>query len=150
MRYRIRVTRAQVTERTVRATDEDAAVAKVQEELERPYGFLGRWETRASEVEVVAAEPATSSAPTIPGEGPLLLSVYDAAAHLGLSRNSMYELINAGEIEHVRLGRRRFVAATRSADSSRPTRVWATTATSPGEQARARPAPRPRQQAPGQ
>jgi excisionase family DNA binding protein len=44
------------------------------------------------------------------GEGPLLLSVATAAKHLGVSRGTLYELINRGEIEHVRIGRRILIA----------------------------------------
>jgi excisionase family DNA binding protein len=42
--------------------------------------------------------------------GPLLLSVKDAAAHLGISRGLMYQLLNRGEIESVRIGQRRVVS----------------------------------------
>ena len=106
----MRVVRAQVAERAVRATDEEAATRKVQDELAQPYGFIGRWETTAVEVEVIGIEPALGS----PGEavegGPLLLSVQEAAKHLGVSRSLMYELINTGEIESLHLGRRRLVS----------------------------------------
>ncbi len=47
MRYRVMVTRVQVAERHVRATDEEDAAQKVQEEFDRPYGYFGRWKTRA-------------------------------------------------------------------------------------------------------
>jgi len=41
---------------------------------------------------------------------PLLVSVDDAAATLGgISRPKVYELINKGEIERVRIGRRSFL-----------------------------------------
>ena len=43
MRYKIVVSRVQVAERHVRATTEDDTIRKVQQELERPYGFLGGW-----------------------------------------------------------------------------------------------------------
>lgn len=42
MRYRIRVTRAQVAERSVLAKDEDHAIEKIRAELAQPYGFFGR------------------------------------------------------------------------------------------------------------
>jgi excisionase family DNA binding protein len=38
-------------------------------------------------------------------DGPLLFSVKGASEALGVSRGSMYGLINAGEIEHIRIGR---------------------------------------------
>ena len=42
--------------------------------------------------------------------GPRLLSVQEAANHLAISRGLMYQLINRGEIESLRLGRRRLVS----------------------------------------
>jgi hypothetical protein len=44
MRYRIRVTRVPVAERSVRAKDEEHAMDKVRTELDQPYGFLGQWQ----------------------------------------------------------------------------------------------------------
>ena len=110
MRYRIRVLRAQSTERVVRAADEDAALAKVQEELRQPYGFLGHWETTGVEVEVISVESTAPGAEGRPSDGPLLISVADAAKQLGVSRGLLYELVNSGEITSVRIGRRRLVS----------------------------------------
>ena len=42
--------------------------------------------------------------------GALLLSVTEAAALLGISRNLCYEQINTGQIPHVRIGRRVLVS----------------------------------------
>ena len=39
----------------------------------------------------------------------LLVSVREAAARLGVSRSSVYELLNAGRIESVKVGARRLV-----------------------------------------
>jgi hypothetical protein len=55
-RYRIRVIRVEAAEKVVSATDEDDAIRKVQDELAKPYGFFGRWETKALDLEVVSAE----------------------------------------------------------------------------------------------
>lgn len=41
MKYKVVVTRVQVAERWVRGTDKEHAAQKVQEELERPYGYFG-------------------------------------------------------------------------------------------------------------
>lgn len=43
VRYKVVVTRVQVAERFVRATSEEDAAAKVQEEFDRPYGYFGSW-----------------------------------------------------------------------------------------------------------
>ncbi len=83
---------------------------KVRAELDQPYGFFGRWETTATEAEIVAIEPREGLTATIPGEGPLLMSIKDAAAHLGLPYGRMYELVNRGEIDHVRVGRRTYIS----------------------------------------
>jgi excisionase family DNA binding protein len=40
-----------------------------------------------------------------PASGPALLRVTEAATYLGISRSSTYQLINAGKIPVVRLGR---------------------------------------------
>jgi hypothetical protein len=56
MRYKIVVSRVQTAERHVRAVSEEEAIRKVQEELERPYGFLGGWTTVGTDMDIVAAE----------------------------------------------------------------------------------------------
>ena len=38
------------------------------------------------------------------------MSIKDAAAHLGITTGRVYELVNAGEIDHVRVGRRTYVS----------------------------------------
>jgi excisionase family DNA binding protein len=62
---------------------------------------------------------------------PLLMSVANAAKHLGIGRASLYELVSAGEIEHVRVGNRIFISQdqmnafirTHSRAGERPTDV---------------------------
>jgi excisionase family DNA binding protein len=109
MRYQMRVTRVQVVDRAIRASDEEAAMAKIREELQQPYGLLGRWETVSTEVEVAAVEQTVGGTPVAPTEGALLLSVADAAKALGVSRGSLYDLVNRGEIQSLQIGRRRLV-----------------------------------------
>jgi excisionase family DNA binding protein len=110
MRFRIRVARVQSVERMVNATDEQAAIAKVESELQKPYGLLGTWTTVDTQIEVVGTDPVAGISSADVGEGPLLLSVAAAANHLGVSRGTLYELINRGEIEHIRIGRRIVIA----------------------------------------
>ncbi len=110
MRYRVMVTRVQVAERYVRATDEEDAATKVQEEFDRPYGYFGTWKTTSSEVEVIEAEQTTVIKPQpLTAEGPLLLSLKDAGRALGLSYSTIYELVNRGELEHVTIGTRKYI-----------------------------------------
>ncbi|WP_336992471.1 helix-turn-helix domain-containing protein [Leucobacter sp. VD1] len=111
MKYKVVVTRVQVAERWVRATDEEHASQKVQEEFDRPYGYFGAWKTTASEVEVVEAEQTTVIRPNLLSEtGPMLLSLKDAGAALGIPYSAVYELTNKGELEHTRIGSRKYVS----------------------------------------
>ena len=109
MRFHVQVTRIQTAKRTIAAIDEEDALLKARTELEQPYGFLGRWETMATDAEVIEG-PTPGQVEGAPAEAPLLLSVADAAEHLGIARASLYELIKAGGIEHVQVGRRRLIS----------------------------------------
>jgi excisionase family DNA binding protein len=107
MRFQVRVTRVQSTERSVSATDPEAAMEKIRGELEKPYGFLGSWTTEGHEVQILSVESRVDGIGSSPiGDGPLLLSVRAAADHLGISRATLYDLVRTGEIEHLRIGRR--------------------------------------------
>jgi excisionase family DNA binding protein len=111
MRYRVMVTRVQVAERWVRATDEENAANKVQEEFDRPYGYFGSWKTVGSEVEVVEAEQTTVITPNpLSNDGPVLLPLKDAARALGISYSTLYELTNRGDIEHTQIGSRKYIS----------------------------------------
>lgn len=113
MRYKIVVSRVQTAERHVRATTEDDAMRKVQQELERPYGFLGGWTTIATDLDIVAAESPLDGASRVQineADGGFLLSIKAAAKYLGISYSTLYDLINRGEINHVLIGSRRYVS----------------------------------------
>jgi excisionase family DNA binding protein len=112
MRYKIVISRVQTAERHVRATTEEDAIRKVQEELERPYGFLGGWNTVGTDMDIVAAESVLGDGvpSQINQDGGFLLSVKAAAKHLGVSISVMYELLNRGEISHVMIGSRRYIS----------------------------------------
>lgn len=111
MRYRVLATRVQVAERWVRATDEEDAAKKVQAEFEKPYGYFGAWKTTTSEVEVVEAEQVVTIQPNpLASDGPLLLSLKDAAKSLGISYSMLYELTNRGDIEYTTIGTRKYVS----------------------------------------
>lgn len=110
VRYKVVVTRVQVAERFVRATGEEDAAKKVQEEFDRPYGYFGSWKTVSSEVDVVEAEQTTVIGPVnLSNAGPLLLSVKDAAKALGISYSTLYQMMNQGDIEWVNIGSRKFI-----------------------------------------
>lgn len=110
MRYKVVVTRVQVAEKWVRATDEEDAARKVKEEFAKPYAYCGSWETKASEVEIIEAEQTTVIHPNKLSEsGPMLLSLKDAAAALGVPYSALYELTNRGDIEYTKLGSRKYI-----------------------------------------
>jgi excisionase family DNA binding protein len=67
------------------------------------------WTTAAVDIEVIGAEVTQPTSPRLGTDSPLLLSVKDAATQLGISHGSIYELMNRGELEYVRVGRRRLV-----------------------------------------
>ncbi|WP_426624456.1 helix-turn-helix domain-containing protein [Leifsonia sp. McL0607] len=111
MRYKVAVTRVQVAERWVRATDEEDAARKVQEEFDRPFGYVGSWKTTASEVEVVEAEQTKEIRPHLLSDsGPMLLSLKDAGAALGIPYSAVYELTNRGDIERTKIGSRKDIS----------------------------------------
>lgn len=106
MRYRIRVSRVQHTERTINAPDESTAIERMRSQLEQPMGIFGPWTTGDVEVEIIGVESRLGEVSDSMPDGPLLLSIKNAAEHLGISRSVLYELIGTGEIKHLRIGRR--------------------------------------------
>lgn len=91
------------------AENEDAALGKIRSELELPYALLGRWETTAVDAEVTDTRPRDGE-PAESVDGPLLLSVTEAAERVGIARATMYRLIDRGALEYVQVGRRRLVS----------------------------------------
>lgn len=112
MRYKVVVTRVETVERWVTAADEDGAVRKVEEELRRPFAFVGQWETQAAEVRVVeVAKTSTSIEPTdLPNSSVRLLGLKDAAKSLGISYSTLHNLVRRGEVEHTKVGSRYFIS----------------------------------------
>lgn len=83
----------------------------MQEELARPYSFLGGWRTVDTDLDVVEAESPLEKAPVpLAEDGTLLLPSKRAAAHLGLAYSTFWQLIRAGEIDHVTIGRRLYIS----------------------------------------
>ena len=106
MRYRMRVSRMQHTERTINASDEYTAIERLKSQLDQPSGILGPWTTGDVQVEIVGVESRIGKVPNDLSDGPLLLSIKNAAEQLAISRSILYELIGTGEIKHLRIGRR--------------------------------------------
>lgn len=110
MRYKISITRVQVADRYYRAPSEEEAAAKAQAEFDRPYGYFGSWKTVGSEVEITAVEPTATGAIDLKGEGPMLLTVKDAAKALGLGTSTLYQLLQQGDLDWVAVGSRKYIS----------------------------------------
>lgn len=117
MRYKAVITRVQVVERWIKATDEEDAAIKIREEFEKPYAYVGHWETKASEVEIVDAVPTTAPSPSVLDEsGAMLLSLRDAASAIGVPYSALYKLTNQGAIQFIPIGSRRYIPRQALAD----------------------------------
>jgi excisionase family DNA binding protein len=111
LRFKVVVTRVETTEQWVRAADEEAAVRKIEEELQRSYAFVGSWEIQANEIRVVESEQTIKIAPTDPTDpNKRLMTRKDAAAALSVSYSSLYQMARRGEIEHTRVGSRYYMS----------------------------------------
>lgn len=112
MRYKIILSRVQTAERHVRAPSEEEALAKVQAELDKPYGFLGGWTTIDTDMDIVEAANPLDHPPQqiVDKDGGFLLTIKAAAKYLGLSYSTLYEMLNRGEIAHVVVGTRRYIS----------------------------------------
>lgn len=111
MRFKVVVTRVETVERWVPAADEDSAMQKVEEELRRPFAFVGQWETQAAEIRVVEAAHSTVLRPTDSTDPQVrLLGLKDAARSLGISYSTLYNLVRQGEVEHTKVGSRYFMS----------------------------------------
>jgi excisionase family DNA binding protein len=55
------------------------------------------------------AMPRTSNKPSVPVNERLAVSLREACQIIGIGRTRLYELINNGELESIRLGGRRLV-----------------------------------------
>ena len=95
--------RVQTAERHVRAPSEAEALAKVQAELDKPYGFIGGWQTIDTDMDIVEVMNPLDGAPQQinQADGGFLLTIKAAAKYLGLSYSTVYEMLNQGEIAHV-------------------------------------------------
>ncbi|NJP27773.1 MULTISPECIES: helix-turn-helix domain-containing protein [unclassified Microbispora] len=60
---------------------------------------------------MIEAEQTTAIKPSLlSGEGPLLLSIKDAAKALGISYSTLYQMMNQGDIEWVAIGSRKLIS----------------------------------------
>jgi len=110
VRFEVKITRVQVATRYVTATDQEAAAEKIREQLEKPYGFYANFETVGSEIEVVQKEENHAVKPVeLDREGPMLISLADAARATGISYSQLGDIAGKGSIEQVRVGSRRYL-----------------------------------------
>ena len=110
VRFEVKITRVQVATRYVTATDQEAAAEKIREQLEKPYGFYANFETVGSQIEVVQKEENHAIKPVeLDREGPMLISLADAARATGISYSQLGDIAGKGSIEQVRVGSRRYL-----------------------------------------
>jgi excisionase family DNA binding protein len=111
MRFKVVVTRVETMDRWVRAVDEDAAVRQIRQELERPFAFVGAWETQTDEVRVVEAEQTVQVKPLDPADpNQRLMTLKEAARALSVSYSTLYGMARRGEIEHTEVGSRYYMS----------------------------------------
>ncbi|KAF2418100.1 helix-turn-helix domain-containing protein [Microbacterium sp. B35-30] len=112
MRFKVMVTKVEVAELWVRAADEESAAKKVKDELTTSWAFAGRWETKATDVQVVESqpEPGTSDQRQLSASGPMLLKLKDAASELGISYGTLHALMKDGVIEHTQVGSGKYIS----------------------------------------
>lgn len=112
MRFKVVVTKVEVAELWVRATDEEAAAQKVRDELITPWSYAGRWDTKATEVQVVDVQPEPGGAsPNLAStSGPMLLKLKDAAVELGISYGTLHALMKDGGIEYTKVGSGKYIS----------------------------------------
>ncbi|MDY0910114.1 helix-turn-helix domain-containing protein [Microbacterium sp. CFBP9034] len=106
------MTKVEQAERWIRAADEDAAAQKVKDELVSPWAYAGKWEIKATQVEVVETQP------NVPGfqqessseSSAMLLDLTAAASELGIPHRTLYELTKRGDIEYTKVGGRKYIS----------------------------------------
>lgn len=108
-RYKVVVTKVEVAECWVRADSEDAALEQVREEVRRPFAYVGRWETKASDVAIVESIPIPTRPNPLSDTGPALLGLKAAAEVLGVSYSTMYQMARREEIAYTWVGSRKYI-----------------------------------------
>jgi excisionase family DNA binding protein len=114
MRYTITISRVQTATRHVRAASEEEARKKIEDELSRPYGFLGAWQTVAQDLDLVAIESPLGDQPlpahaALKDEGGFVLSIKATARFLGVPESAVRKLVHDGDMKHVRFGQRIYI-----------------------------------------
>jgi len=110
MQYKFRITRVEQAERWIRATDEEAAIAKLRAELAQPYGLFGEWRTVDTQLVVIASKQQDDARQTWAApDAALLLSISEAAEALGVPVTTMRKIVANDEIPSREIGRRRFI-----------------------------------------
>jgi excisionase family DNA binding protein len=114
MRYTITISRVQTATRHVRAANEEEARKKIEDELSRPYGLLGAWQTVAQDLDLVAIESPLGDQPlpdhaALKDDGGFVLSIKATARFLGVPEATVRKLVNDGDIKHVRFGHRIYI-----------------------------------------
>jgi len=111
MKFKVVVTRVETTEQWVRASDEESAIRKIEEELTRSYAFIGSWEIQANEIRITEVEQTVRVTPPDPLDpNQRLMTLKDAAKAMSVSYSSLYGMARRGEIEHTKVGSRYYMS----------------------------------------
>lgn len=112
MRYKVVVTKVEVAELWVRATNEEAAEQKVKDELKTSWAYAGHWERKATQVDVIESDPELlgRTPQTAEPSSPMLLKLKDAAAELGISYGTLHALMKEGGIEYTKVGSGKYIS----------------------------------------
>lgn len=112
MRFKVVVTKVEVAELWVRATTEETAAQKVEEELKTTWAYAGHWERKATEVDVIEreTEQIDYGPTTVATSGPMLLKLKDAAAELGISYGTLHSLVKDGGIAVTHVGAGKYIS----------------------------------------
>lgn len=112
MRFKVVVTKVEVAELWVRATDEEAAAQKVKEELKTTWAYAGHWERQATQVDVIESDSESdrSGPARVGAPGPMLLKLKDAATELGIPYGTLHALTMDGGIEYTKVGSRKYIS----------------------------------------
>lgn len=111
MKFEVKITRVQMATRYVTATDQEAAAEKIRAQMEEdPCRMYANYKTVGTEIEVTRVEEKRTVTPLrIDREGPLLISLADAARATGIGYSQLGQLAAQGGIEQVKVGNRRYL-----------------------------------------
>lgn len=110
MRFKVAVTKVEVMECWVRANDEDAAIQQVRDALQRPFAYVGAWDTKAAEIAVIETDTAVPKPDLLTESGPALLGLREAGEVLGVPYSAIYRMTRRGDIDYTLIGSKKYIS----------------------------------------